>query len=84
MMEPLGPTWRQRLSYGACAIAVVCTLSVYKSSINANPLSADQKHGDTKDATTSRYAIAAANLERLAIRYSNNGIVTFSKTPRNQ
>ena len=81
-MELLGPTWRQRLSYGACAIAVVCTLSVYKSSIGANPLSAAQRHGETKDAITSRYAITAANPERLAIQYSNNGIVAFSKAPR--
>lgn len=83
-MELLGPTWRQRLSYGAFAIAVVCTVSVYKSSIDANPLSASHRRGETKDAITSRYAIAATNLERLAIRYSNNGIVTFSKALRKQ
>lgn len=80
-MELLGPTWRQRLSYGACAIAVVCTLSVYKSSIGANPLSTAQRHGETEDASASHYAIAAANSGRLATQYSNNGIVTFSKAP---
>ena len=67
-MERLGPTWRQRLSYGACAIAVVCTLSVYKSSTGANPLSADQRFLEAKDATTSVYAIIAGKLERLVIR----------------
>ncbi|HAJ59512.1 MAG TPA: hypothetical protein DCP31_09760 [Cyanobacteria bacterium UBA8543] len=80
-MKRLGPTWRQRLSYGACAVAVVCTLSVYKSSTGANPLSVANRHTEAKDATTSWYAIIAGNLERLVARYSNNGIVTFSKAP---
>ncbi len=81
-MELLGPTWRQRLSYGACAIAVVCTLSVYKSSTGANPLSAAHRQGEAKEASTSRYAITTANVERLSIRYSHNGIVTFLKALR--
>lgn len=83
-MELLGPTWRQRLSYGACAIAVVCTLSVYKSSTGANPLSAAHRQGETKNDITSQYAIIAGNQERLVIRYSNNGIVTLSKTSRKE
>ena len=83
-MELLGPTWRQRLSYGACAIAVVCTLSVYKSSTEANPLSTAHRPREAKDATTYQYAIIAGNLERLVIRYSHNGIVTLSKTHRKE
>jgi hypothetical protein len=74
-MELLGPTWRQRLSYGTCAIALVCTLSVYKSNVSAKPLSADQRHWEAKDATASRCAITAANPELLASRYSDNAVL---------
>ncbi|MEW6496641.1 MAG: hypothetical protein AB1589_29585 [Cyanobacteriota bacterium] len=68
-MERLQPTLRQHLSYLACAIALVWTLSVYKSSVVANPLWAAQRHWE---------AIATANLELLASRYSDNAVLERS------
>jgi len=68
-MERLRPTLRQRLSYATCAIALVCTLSAYKSSVSANPLSAAQRHWE---------AIASENPELLASRYSDNAILERS------
>lgn len=68
-MELIKPTLKQRLSYITCAIALVCTLSVYKGNARANPLSEAQSHWE---------AIAAANPELLASRYSDNAVLTRS------
>jgi hypothetical protein len=68
-MELSKASFRQRLSYGTCAIALVCTLSMYKSNIAANPLSAAQRHWS---------AIASANPELLATRYSDNAVLKRS------
>ncbi|MCA1991982.1 MAG: hypothetical protein LDL41_08035 [Coleofasciculus sp. S288] len=68
-MEFLRPTWRQRLSYGTCAIALVFTLSLYKNTVSADPLSAAQRHWG---------AIATANPELLASRYSDNAVLKRS------
>lgn len=79
-MELLGPIWKQRLSYGALATAVVCTLSAYKSSIGANRLSVDWGHGQAKDATTSSCDRAATN-PKLSVtrRYGEDAVVTFPR-----
>jgi len=69
MMERMRPTWRQRLSYATCAIALVCTLSAYKSSVSPNPLSAAQQHWK---------AIASENPELLASRYSDRAVLERS------
>ena len=68
-MKLLGPILRQRLSYGTCAIALVCTLSFYKSSVATNPLSAAQSHWE---------AIASADPELLATRYSDDAVLERS------
>lgn len=68
-MERLQPTFRQHLSYLACAIALVWTLSVYKTSVVANPLWAAKKHWE---------AIATANVELLASRYSEQAVLERS------
>jgi hypothetical protein len=68
-MELLGPTLRQRLSYGICTVALVCTLSVYRSTVDANPLSEAQRHWE---------AIATANPELLASRYSETAVLERS------
>lgn len=68
-MELSKPSFRRRLSCGTCAIALVCTLSMYKSNITANPLSAAQTHWS---------AIASANPELLATRYSDNAVLKRS------
>ncbi len=68
-MELLGPTWRQRLSYGTCAIALVWTLSLYKNTVSADPLSAAQRHWG---------AIATANPELLVSRYSDQAVLKRS------
>lgn len=68
-MELLGQTLRQRLSYATCAVALVFSLSVYKSSVSTNPLSAAQRHWE---------AIASANPELLATRYSDGAVLKRS------
>lgn len=65
-MKLLGPTLRQRLSYGTCAIALVWSLSFYKSSVGTTPLSAAQSHWE---------AIASADPELLVTRYSNDAVL---------
>jgi hypothetical protein len=69
MMELKRSTLRQRLSCATCAIALVCTLSLYKSNVAANPLSAAQNHWS---------AIAAANPELLVTRYSDRAVLKRS------
>ncbi len=66
MIERLKPTWRQRLSCATCAIALVWSLTLYKSQITANPLSAAQRHWG---------AIATSNPELLATGYSDNAVL---------
>lgn len=68
-MECVRPTLNKRLSYLACAIALVLTLSVYRSSVGTNPLSAAQSHWK---------AIAAENPELLASRYSARAVLERS------
>jgi hypothetical protein len=68
-MERLRPTLQQRLSYLVCALALVWTLSLYKSTIGTQPLSAAHSHWE---------AIATANPKRLASRYSERAIVERS------
>jgi hypothetical protein len=68
-MALLGQTLRQHLSYATCTIALVFSLSVYKSNSSANPLSAAQRHWE---------AIAAANPELLATRYSDDAVLKRS------
>ncbi|HEY9633009.1 MAG TPA: hypothetical protein V6D14_06370 [Coleofasciculaceae cyanobacterium] len=68
-MELSGPTLRQRLSYGTWAIVLVCTLSVYKSYLSADPLSVAQKHWS---------AIATENPKLLATRYSDDAVLKRS------
>ncbi len=72
-MERSRPTLNQRLSYLACAIALVGTLSLYRSSVGnsvgASPLSAAQQHWT---------AIATANPELLVSRYSDNAVLERS------
>ena len=68
-MELKNPTLRQRLSYATCAIALVCTLSLYKSSFDANPLSVAQRHWE---------AIALANPELLVTRYRDDAVLERS------
>ena len=65
-MKPLEPTWRKRLSCGTCAIALVGALSLYKNNVSADPLSEAQKHWG---------AIARANPELLATRYSDKAVL---------
>lgn len=64
------PSWRQRLAYATCAVALACSLAVYKRDVMANPLSVVQKHWD---------AIAAADLEQTATLYSNDAIFVRSQ-----
>ncbi|GAB4175524.1 MAG: hypothetical protein Fur006_06010 [Coleofasciculaceae cyanobacterium] len=68
-MERLRPTFKQRLSYLTCAIALVWSLSLYRSSFGTTPLSAAQSHWE---------AIAKANPELLASRYSDRAILERS------
>jgi hypothetical protein len=68
-MELSRLTLRQHLSCGICAIALVCSLSLYKSTVVANPLSAAQKHWQ---------AIASENPELLAMRYSDDAVLERS------
>jgi hypothetical protein len=68
-MELIRPTFRQHLSCLTCAIALVCTLSLYKSNVAANPLSEAQRHWE---------ALAAANPELLASRYSEDAVLKRS------
>lgn len=68
-MEGLRPTCTQRLSYLACAMALVLALSLYKSSITAKPLSVAQRHWE---------AIATADPELLVSRYSDNAVLERS------
>jgi len=68
-MERLRPTLKQRLSYLACATALVLTLSLYRSSFGTNPLSAAQSHWE---------AIATENPELLASRYSDKAVLERS------
>jgi hypothetical protein len=68
-MEFLGPTLRQRLSYGTCAIALVWSLSLYKNNTSADPLSAAHKHWG---------AIASANPQLLVDRYSDQAVLKRS------
>lgn len=68
-MERLRPTLKQRLSYLACAIALVWSLSLYRSSFGTTPLSAAQSHWK---------AIAKENPELLASRYSDRAILERS------
>ncbi len=68
-MEGVRLRIKQRLSYLACAIALVCSLSLYRSSFEANPLSAAQSHWD---------AIAAENPQALASRYSDRAVLERS------
>lgn len=68
-MERLEVTWRQRLSYAICAIALVCTLSLYRSRVSANPLSVAQQHWE---------AIVSENPELLATRYSDHAVLQYS------
>ena len=68
-MELLGPTLKQRLSYGICAITLVCTLSVYKSTVGSNTLATAQRHWE---------AIASENPELLASRYSERAVLERS------
>lgn len=65
-MELLEPTWRQRLSYATCAIALVWSLWLYKGQVSANPLSAAQKHWA---------AIATSNPELLVNRYRDDAVL---------
>jgi hypothetical protein len=62
-------TWRQRLSFGVLAIALVCSLSLYKSSFTANPSVAVQKHWK---------AIASSNPDLLVSSYSDQAILKRS------
>jgi hypothetical protein len=68
-MERFRATLRQRLSYATYAIALVCTLSLYKSSSSANTLLVAQQHWE---------AIASENPELLASRYSDNAVLERS------
>lgn len=68
-MELSRATLRQHLSCGACAIALVGSLLAYKGSVAASPLSAAQRHWE---------AIATANPELLASRYSDDAILQRS------
>lgn len=68
-MERLRPTFKQRLSYLVCAIALVWSLSLYRSSFETTPLSAAQRHWE---------AIAKENPELLASRYSDRAILERS------
>lgn len=68
-MELIKPTLKQRLSSIACAIALVSTLSLYKGNARANPLSEAQNHWE---------AIATANPELVASRYSNDAVLKRS------
>lgn len=69
MMERVRLTLKQRLSYLACASALVWSLSLYRSSFETNPLSAAQRHWET---------IATENPELLASRYSDRAILERS------
>lgn len=68
-MERVRPTLKQRLSYLACAMALVLTLSLYRNSVGTTPLSAAQSHWE---------AIAAANPELLVSRYSDQAVLERS------
>lgn len=68
-MELIRPTLKQRLSHITCAIALVCTLSLYKGTVGATPLSAAQRHWS---------AIASENPELLASRYSDEAVLKRS------
>lgn len=68
-MERVRPPFRQRLSRATFAIVVVWTLSLYKSHVAANPLSAAQKHWE---------AIALENPELVLSRYSDNAVLERS------
>ena len=68
-MKGVRLTLKQRLSYLACAIALVWSLSLYRSSLGTNPLSAAQSHWDL---------IAKQNPQALASRYSDRAILERS------
>lgn len=69
-MERVRPTTlKQRLSYLACAVALVWTVSIYQSTIGTKPLSAVYSHWE---------AIAAANPKLLASRYSERAVLERS------
>lgn len=68
-MKRLRPTLRQHLAYATYALALVCTLSIYKSSSGANTLLVAQQHWQ---------AIASENPERLVSRYSENAVLKRS------
>lgn len=65
-MELLKSTWRQRLSCASCAIALVWSLSLYKSQVSANPLSVAQRHWEV---------IATSNAELLVRGYRHDAIL---------
>lgn len=65
-MKPLKPTWKQHLSSATCAIALVWSLSLYKTQVTANPLSAAQRHWG---------AIATSNPELLVSGYRDDAIL---------
>ena len=68
-MKRLKPTLRQHLAYAIYALALVCSLSIYKSSSGANTLLVAQQHWQ---------AIASENPEQLVSRYSENAVLTRS------
>lgn len=68
-MERIRPNFKERLSYLGCAVALVLSLSVYKSSFGTTPLSAAQSHWQ---------AIAAENPEVLVNRYSDHAVLERS------
>lgn len=68
-MERLRSTSKQRLSQLGCAIALVLSLSLYKSSVAPEPLSAVERHWE---------AIATENPELLVSRYSERAVLERS------
>lgn len=68
-MEHLEVTRTQRLSYAIYAIALVCTLSLERSRVSANPLTVAQQHWET---------IVSENPELLATRYSDHAVLQYS------
>lgn len=68
-MESARLTFKKRLSYLACAIALVVSVSLYRSSFGTNPLSAAQNHWE---------AIATENPKRLAEGYSKFAVLERS------
>jgi hypothetical protein len=65
----MGATFRKHLTSATCAIALVCSLNLYKRDVARNPLDVAQNHWE---------AIATEDTERLSTGYREDAILNQS------